>query len=45
MVKPGRILFEVVSKNKALIKDALKFSFRKFPMPVHLVSRSSLKLS
>lgn len=45
MVKPGRILFEVVSKNKTLVKDALKFSFRKFPMPVHIVSRSSLKLS
>lgn len=40
MVKPGRILFEVVSKDVATVKEALSFALRKFPMEVQLISKT-----
>jgi hypothetical protein len=39
MVKPGRILFEVVSRDNLLVKDVLSFTLRKFPMAVQVVSK------
>jgi ribosomal protein L16/L10AE len=44
MVKPGRVLFEIASKNKSLLKDSLQFSLRKFPMGVQVIDRG-FKLS
>jgi len=38
-VKPGRILFEVKSRDKAIIKEALIFSKRKLPFTTQLVQR------
>ncbi len=40
MVKPGRILFEVVSKDVTTVKEALLFALRKFPMEVQLISKN-----
>ncbi len=39
VIKPGRILFEVISRDKNLIKEVLHFSLRKLPMHGQVVSR------
>ena len=39
VIKPGRILFEVVSKDKALVKDVLSFAKIKLPFFGQVVSR------
>lgn len=37
-VKPGRILFEVVSKEPLIVKDALAFTLRKLPFEAQVVT-------
>jgi len=39
-VKPGRILFEVKSKDILILKDALNFSKRKLPFPAQVIGRT-----
>jgi len=38
-IKPGRILFEVVSRNPALIEETLLFTLRKLPFLAHVISK------
>ena len=38
-VKPGRILFEVVSKNPTLIEETLLFTLRKLPFLAQVISK------
>jgi ribosomal protein L16/L10AE len=38
-VKPGRILFEVVSKNPVLIEEALIFTLRKLPFLAQVITK------
>lgn len=39
LIKPGRILFEVKSRDALSVKDALGFTLRKFPMRTQVISR------
>jgi large subunit ribosomal protein L16 len=39
VIKPGRVLFEVISKDKKLIKEVLEFTLRKLPFFSQVVSR------
>ncbi len=39
VVKPGRVLFEVISKDKTLIKEVLDFAKRKLPFFTQVISR------
>ena len=39
MIKPGRILFEVVSRDNLLVKEVLLFTLRKFPMATQVISK------
>ena len=39
VVKPGRILFEVISKDKMLVKEVLTFAKRKLPFFTQVISR------
>lgn len=39
IIKPGRILFEVKSKNLLLIKEALDFTIRKLPFKAQVVGK------
>lgn len=39
LIKPGRILFEVKSRDALSVKDALRFTLRKFPMKTQVISR------
>lgn len=39
-VKPGRILFEVVSKDELAIKEALSFAMKKLPMFSQIISKN-----
>lgn len=38
-IKPGRILFEVRSKDNLIVKEILKFSIRKIPFPTQVIFR------
>lgn len=38
-IKPGRVLFEVVSRNPALIEETLLFTLRKLPFLAHVISK------
>lgn len=40
VIKPGRILFEVISKNPTIVKEALNFTLRKLPFFAQVVSRT-----
>lgn len=40
IIKPGRILFEVKSRDEASVKDALDFTTRKLPMKTQVISRA-----
>lgn len=40
VIKPGRILFEVKSKNITLVKDALIFTLRKLPFKAQVISKT-----
>jgi ribosomal protein L16/L10AE len=42
MVKPGRILFEVSSKDESVIKEALYYAAMKLPINTRLISRSQI---
>lgn len=39
VIKPGRVLFEVISKDKKVIKEVLEFTLRKLPFFAQVVSR------
>ncbi len=39
VVKPGRILFEVKSRDRQAVYDALTFSLRKLPFRTQVISR------
>lgn len=39
VIKPGRVLFEVVSKDNEVVKDALLFTLRKLPFFAQIISR------
>jgi large subunit ribosomal protein L16 len=39
LVKPGRILFEVKSRDTLSVKDALTFTVRKLPMKTQVINR------
>lgn len=39
IIKPGRILFEVKSKNLLLIKETLEFTLRKLPFKAQVVGK------
>jgi len=41
IIKPGRILFEVKSRDALSVKDALGFTLRKFPMKTQVISRTT----
>lgn len=41
IVKPGRILFEVKSRDISSVRDALLFTLRKLPMKTQVISRIS----
>ena len=40
-VKPGKILFEVVSKNPTLIQETLEFTLRKLPFLAHVITNQT----
>lgn len=40
LIKPGRILFEVKSRDALSVTDALGFTLRKFPMKTQVISRT-----
>jgi large subunit ribosomal protein L16 len=39
LIKPGRILFEVKSRDTLSVIDALGFTLRKFPMKTQVIGR------
>lgn len=39
IVKPGKILFEVISKEPATVKEALEFATRKLPFHSQVISK------
>lgn len=39
IIKPGRILFEVKSRNILSLKEALQFTLRKLPFKTQVVSK------
>lgn len=39
IVKPGRVLFEVISKDNEMVKEALYFTLRKLPFFAQIISR------
>ena len=39
-IKPGRILFEVKSKNLLVVKDALQFTLRKLPFKTQVIEKT-----
>ena len=41
-IKPGRILFEVVSKNSSLIEETLLFTLRKLPFLAQVISKKTI---
>ena len=38
-IKPGRVLFEVVSKDFALVEETLFFTLRKLPFLAHVITK------
>jgi large subunit ribosomal protein L16 len=40
IIKPGKILFEVVSKEPLTVKDALEFATRKLPFNSQVIART-----
>ncbi len=40
VVKPGRVLFEVKSRDRQAVHDALAFSLRKLPFHTQVISRT-----
>ena len=40
IIKPGRILFEVKSKNYLAVKEALTFTLRKLPFMAQVITRN-----
>jgi large subunit ribosomal protein L16 len=39
-IKPGRILFEVKSRDNIIVKDALIFTLRKLPFAAQVIFRT-----
>jgi large subunit ribosomal protein L16 len=39
VIKPGRVLFEVISKDTKIVKEILDFTLRKLPFFAQRVSR------
>jgi large subunit ribosomal protein L16 len=39
LIKPGRILFEVKSRDALSVHDALTFTIRKLPMKTQVINR------
>lgn len=42
VVKPGKILFEVMGAERSLVQEALRLASHKLPIPTKMVSRDNL---
>jgi large subunit ribosomal protein L16 len=42
LVKPGKILFEVTSRDSKLVQDALIFTLRKIPFLARVITKSTV---
>ena len=42
VVKPGKILFEVMGAERSVVQEALRLASHKLPIPTKMVSRDNL---